>query len=1077
LAASYDERRLARFARRIEELRLWRNALEAPVEDWRFRAGEGGEGRKLCLGDFWPEVDALPVHLTAEARVPEAWRGLPVELELWLGGEGFVRLSNGVTGGLNPFHRTFRVAESASGVETVGIEAEVVSRGMFGSAVAEPRLTHARLVVPEVGVRALERDLSVIAESCEQLGDHETVPLLLDALEEAFAVLSPQWPTASDVTVTRHLQVYENPLGASFMGVPPFAADKVLDANRIGWELWQRPLPPRPLEPLPEGARRAVEEARRLVARRLAEVKERYPPVGRLALTGHAHIDLAWLWPLAETRRKARRTFASVLSLMERYEDFVFNQSSAQLYEWVEGEAPDLFERVKERVAQGRWEPVGGSWTEPDCQVPGGEAFVRQLLYGQRYFEERFGRRSTVAWLPDAFGFSPGIPQLLKGAGLTGFFTHKMKWSEANRFPHDLFLWEGVDGSRVLAHFFENPGADYNGDVAPFDLLGTWRNAGPATKRHGESLFSFGWGDGGGGPSERMLENYARLREFPALPRLRMSRVDDFFASLPREGLPAWVGELYLELHRGTLTSQGRTKKLNREAEHRLLEAEAFAAISALDGTEYPKGEMERLWKTLLLNQFHDILPGSSIHEVYEEAREQLEGVVQGARSLRDEALTAVAGVPGNTPAAVTVANAGLSARPLSVLLPPGSVPEGQVVADATGEALPVQQTGEGTLVHDLERRVPGLGWTTLRILEGVSRGPEVTSGVRAEAVGAGAVLENDCLRVEVGVDGALGRVFDGEMGREVLSGPGNALWAYADKPREWDAWDVDEDYALEGVELPPAESVEVVEGGPLRGAVRVVRRWRDSEVVQTYRLHAGSRRLEIWTEIDWRERPVLLRALFPLNVHARHAAFETMYGAHERPTHRNTSPDAARFEVSAHRWVDLSEPGYGVALLNDGRYGHSAEGNVLGLSLVRSPLYPDPTADLGRHRFTYALYPHPGRWTEAGVVEEAFALNSPLVAVPGGVGGDFGLVVAEGLPLALGGLKVAEDGDGVILRLHEPRGGRGEATLRFGRPVEGLERVNLLEEPEGGPFGIEGGVVRLSVRPFEVVSLRVRFG
>jgi alpha-mannosidase len=324
-----------------------------------------------------------------------------------------------------------------------------------------------------------------------------------------------------------------------------------------------------------------------------------------------------------------------------------------------------------------------------------------------------------------------------------------------------------------------------------------------------------------------------------------------------------------------------------------------------------------------------------------------------------------------------------------------------------------------------------------------------------------------------------LGRVYDKDLGREVLDGRGNLLRAYADKPREWDAWDVDEDYERDALDLPGAESVEVLEEGPLRGAVRVVYRWRDSEVVQTYRLYGGSRRVEVITEIDWRERPVLLRALFPLNVHSRHATFETMYGAHERPTHRNTSWDAARFEVSAHRWADLSEPGYGVALLNDGRYGHSAAGNVLGLSLVRSPLYPDPFADEGHHSFTYALYPHPGHWTGAGVVEEAFALNSPLVAVAasGGASGGFGFVEIEGVALALGSLKLSEDGDGVILRLHEPHGARGESTLHFARPVEGVKSSNLLEEPTDEPVEAEGSALRLAVRPFEVVSLRVRFG
>jgi alpha-mannosidase len=460
--------------------------------------------------------------------------------------------------------------------------------------------------------------------------------------------------------------------------------------------------------------------------------------------------------------------------------------------------------------------------------------------------------------------------------------------------------------------------------------------------------------------------------------------------------------------------------------------------------------------------------------------------VVRGAEKLRDAALRQLAGpaeASEGEEEAVVVANAGLSARPLSVLLPEG-VEDVSGVADAAGKSLPFQGLeGGGTLVHDPGREVPGLGRTTLRLRRGKPGPNPGTAGprVHAEERGGGALLENELLRVEVGADGTLHRVYDKELGREALIDRGNQLWAYTDKPREWDAWDVDEDHELEGEEVTAdGDGISAVEGGPLRAAVRVTRRWRDSEVEQTYRLHAGSRRLEVGTGISWHERPVLLRALFPLNVHARSATFETMYGAQERPTHRNTTWDSTRFEVSAHRWADLFEPGYGVALLNDGKYGHSAKGNVLGLSLVRSPLYPDLLADRGDHRFTYALYPHPGDWTEGGVVEEAFALNSPLVAVSAPTSGGAplsGLVAAEGLPLVLGSLKAAEDGNGVVLRLHEPHGARGEATLRFARPVQSVERVNLLEEPEGEPVAVEGDAVRLSARPFEVVTLRVVLG
>ncbi|BBL79479.1 alpha-mannosidase [Rubrobacter xylanophilus] len=1055
-----DRQRLERFVRRIEDLRLWRNALERPVERWLFSAGGEGAWEPVFLGDRWPRVET-PVFMRAWTEIPREWAGRPVELELWLGGEGFVRLSNGVVGGLNPFHRTFPVTREARGGERVGVEAEVVSKGLFGSHVSEPRLTRAALVVPEGEVRALELDLSVVAEACLTLEDHDAVPHLLEVLREAFSLLEESWPTETGTVVSRHLLGFEDPLGESARSLPGPYRRKIVDLGR-GPEPWSLPSPGRPLEPLPEEAREAVREARRAVAERLAGLRKEHPPAGRVALTGHAHLDLAWLWPLEESRRKARRTFASVLSLMDRYGEFVFNQSSAQMYAWVEEDDPELFARVAERVREGRWEPVGGSWTEPDCQMPSGESFVRQLLHGQRYFRERFGKECSVAWLPDSFGFSPGIPQLLRGAGITGFFTYKLNWNETDRFPHDLFLWEGLDGSRVVAHSFDNPGIDYNGDVVPHDICGTWRNF-RGKRHHPETLFSFGWGDGGGGPSERMLEAYGRLKEFPALPRLRMARVEEFFSALPRKGLPRWVGELYLELHRGTLTTQGEIKRLNRGAEHRLLEAEAFSALAALGGgAAYPLEELGRLWRMLLLNQFHDILPGSSIREVCEEARRQLAKVVSGAIGLRDRALERLSdGGRGSW----TVANAALHPRPLSVVLP-GAGWEG--AEDLCGNPLSAQRVAEGLLVHAPGVRVPGLGLAGLRPAGG-GRG-EVREGVRAEGSGGGAVLENTLLSVEIGADGGISRLYDREAGRDVLAGPANRLVAYADRPREWEAWDIDAEYATGGEELP-AGNAEVVEEGPLRASVRVERRWRSSRVVQTYRLLAGSRRLDVETEMEWHERRVLLRALFPVAVRSHEATFETMYGVVRRPTHRNTSWDAARFEMCAHRFCDLSEPDYGVALLNDGRYGHSALDNVLGISLVRGPLYPDPLADEGVHRLTYALYPHPGDWTRAGVVEEAFALNSSLVAVEGAPREAGGFVEVGGLPLALGALKRAEEGEGFVLRFYEPRGARGRAVLRFGVPPARVRRTNLLEEP-GEELGVEDGAVSLEVRPFEVVSL-----
>lgn len=1067
-----QERRWQRLLRRVEELRTWRNERELPIEIWHFTSAT--VETSLRLGDPWPVVE-LPVIFSAAVEIPQTWAGEAVELELWLGGEGFVRISTGVQSGLNAPHHRFPVLVSAAGGETITIDAEVVPKGMFGSHVDEPRIERAHLVVPALEVRGLERDAAMIIEAVRQLEEHEVAPQLLDALDAGLVELAHDWPSATDTAVTHYIHGLRHAIRTGAATVPPDYAQVALDMRWTNNPLWHVPPPPQPLEPLPAAVIEAVRRARATIAARLEVIKRDYPPVGRIALTGHAHIDLAWLWPMAETRRKARRTFATVLMLMDRFDDFIFNQSSAQVYAWIEEEDPELFAEVRRRVAEGRWEPIGGSWLEPDGQITGGEAYVRQLFYGQRYFERAFGRRSTVAWLPDVFGFSGGIPQLLRGAGITGFFTIKLNWNEANVFPYDLFEWEGIDGSRVTAHMFFNPGFGYNGNIAPLDTVGTWRNF-RGKRQHPESLLAFGWGDGGGGPTEMMLENYPRIADFPALPRLRMTRIEEFYASLPESGLPLWVGELYLEFHRGTLTSQALVKKLNREGEHRLLEAEVFGTIARLSGYVYQGPEIERTWKMLLLNQFHDILPGSSIHEVYQDTHPQLRKVVETASQLRDQALTHIGG-DGD---ALLIGNAGLSPRALSVFVP--ELPAETAVAGPDGRRLPTQPVDGGLLVHDPATNVPGLGWISLVPGGHVDERPGETDGVvRAHEAGDYVGLENEILRVEIGSDGTIATLTDKRLDRAVLTERGNQLWAYVDKPRVYDAWDVDESYECEGDEVRGVVSISVTETGPLRASVRVERAWRDSRIVQTYRLWAGSARFDVETEINWHERAMLLRTRFPLAVHTHEATFETMYGVVRRPTHRNTSWDAARFEVSGHRFVDLSEPGYGVALLNDGKYGHSAHGNVLGLSLVRGPLYPDPFADEGHHHFTYSLFPHPGDWAEAAVTAEAFALNSPLVVAVGSnkTPKSYGFVTVEGIELALGALKPAEDGNGVILRVYEPHGARGTVTLRFAERIRSAKMVNLLEdESEADELAMEGDrQVTIKVRPFELMSLKFEMG
>ncbi len=1064
--------RLSLLEKRRDELNAWRDAFDVPVKDWTFTAGDVTQ--TIQVGDAWPVVDASvkngPVRLEATFELAAFFAGHPVNLELNVGGEGFVQLSNGVSGGLNPYHRSFEVSPRAYGGEELSVTIDAVPKALFGQHNPNPRLERASLVAMHREVRDLVADLDALLGAARALNDHEAVSHLLGVAEKALDSLI--WPSDSGA--------YRARLWQGSMG------------RDMAQSLWNLPGDQPEMQSLEFGALDQISDIRERLQIGIQGLQVRYPNVGRVALSGHAHLDLGWLWPVAETRRKLRRTFATVLGLMERYPEFVFNQSSAQVYAWLEQDDPVMFERVRARVLEGRIEAIGGMWVEPDAQMVGGESMVRQLLYGQRYFESRFERRSTVAWLPDTFGFTPALPQLLLGAGINNFFTTKLNWNETSQFPHDLFWWEGQDGSRVLAHTFKNTfwggeaTGSYNGDFSPESILGTyrdfkgkrlpiWGDRGP------ETLYTFGYGDGGGGPSAPMLEAFERLRNYPALPALEMSRVDELMARLPREGLPVWVGEMYLELHRGTLTTQSRTKKLHREAEHRLLETEVLASLAWVEGAlEYPRATLEESWKRLLLAEFHDILPGSSINEVYQDANSDLQSVLDTAQSTRQTAVEAIAGVGDGW---WVLVNPSLQERPLRVVLP-GAI---GAAFDVNQASVPSQTVEGGVLVSAPNISVPPLG------IVGLSFDPNAFERfdnpiVHIELNKRGAVLENEVLRVTIGEDGTIQNLLDKESQRQVISRPANVIRAFHDLPGAWEAWDVNPQMELEGEPLPAPETIQILESGPLRAALKTERRWRNSSITQIYHLYGGSKRIEIETEIEWNERRTLLRAFFPVNVRAPHATFETAFGAQARPTHRNSPAEAAQFEVSAHRFMDLSEAGYGVSLLNDGRYGHAVLGDTMSLTLLRGSMYPDPQSDLGSHRFTYALYPHAGDWVQADTTLEAFDLNSPLVVARVSTpSARPAFAQLTGVPLTLAALKKADDDDALILRMYEPHGARGLTTLE----VAGLrraERVNLLEDsiegnghagfsPKKGRWlEVEDERVSLEVKPFEVVTLKLYF-
>ena len=712
-------------------------------------------------------------------------------------------------------------------------------------------------------------------------------------------------------------------------------------------------------------------------------------------------------------------------------------------------------------------------WVEPDGNLPAGESWVRQLLFGQRYFQSRFEQEAKVAWLPDSFGFNGNLPQLLLSAGIPYFFTHKLTWNERNPFPYDLYWWEGIDGSRVLAHSFTNPKNGYNADVTAYEVGETWRLF-RGKSFHDCTLLAFGHGDGGGGPTAEMLERFRRFRDFPGLPNLRMGRVAEFYEKIATASLPVWVGEKYLEYHRATFTTQGRVKLLHRQLEHVLVEAETAATLAALGRQKpYPEEAIRRLWQILLLNEFHDILPGSSIHTVYETAHRQLAAALDECSDVRDAALLPDEGNRKQerslNPEGL-IWNLQLDDRPLVAEIT-GEMHGPLRVIGADEKEVATQRLDDGrVLIWANEVLVPGLGALPLRSVPGEPAA--IQSCVQVDP----SALETDILRLEVNSDGTLASLFDKECGREVLAGRGNQLWLFTDIPRQFDAWDIDASYGDEGVEICCDTPPECVETGPLRGAIRVRRRHEQIEIIQDYRLTQGLRIVEIRTRVQWHGRRRFLRAVFPLDIRTHETWAETAFGAVARPTLRNTSWDEARFEMSMHRWADLSEPNYGVSLLNIGKYGYDVRGNVLGISLLRSPIYPDPYADEGDHEFVYAIFPHAGTWRN-GTVQAARRLHSPLrFASLRDPAIQPSLLRLHGDPIELAALKKAEDSNDIILRLYEPHGNRANTTVETAIALQSASVVTILEKT-AHPLTVEKEHrIKLSFRPFQTISVRLEF-
>ncbi|MGY5012927.1 alpha-mannosidase [Streptomyces sp. 900105755] len=962
----------------------------APGEPVPVDEGLAAEPEPIAVGARWGAPWGTS-WFRVTGTVPEEWAGRTVEALLDLGFdenmpgfqcEGLVYRSDGTpVKGLNPRNQWVRVGAPAEGGEQVRLHIEAASNpvildyhpfrptwlGDKDTAGHQPQYTLTRM------------DLAVFDETVWQL------VIDLEVLGELMAELPAD--------AQRRHEILR-------------AVERALDAVDL------------------QDVNGTAAEARSRLAEVLAAPA--VPSAHRISAVGHAHIDSAWLWPLRETVRKVARTTANMTALVEDEPDFVFAMSQAQQWAWVKEHRPEVWARVKKAVAEGRFVPAGGMWVESDTNMPGSEAMARQFVHGKRFFLDEFGIENDEAWLPDTFGFAAGLPQIIRAAGSTRLLTQKISWSQTNKFPHHTFQWEGIDGTRIFTHF--PPVDTYNCSMKGSELAHAARNfKDKGRARH--SLAPTGWGDGGGGTTREMVAKAARVRDLEGAPTVVWETPGQFFAKAEAEypDPPVWVGELYLELHRATLTSQAKTKQGNRRSEHLLREAELWAATAAVrTGFRYPYADLDRIWKTVLLHQFHDILPGSSIAWVHREARATYQRLAAELTGIIDAAQRALAG-EGDRP---LLFNAAPHSR--------GGVPAGGAARE--------QPSGE------------------------------VTVSDRREG---GHVLANGLLRIEIDARGLVVSAYDLDAERETIA-PGtaaNLLQLHPDFPNMWDAWDVDAFYRNAVTDLTQTDELTAGAEG-----VRIVRSFGSSRVTQVLSLQPGERRLLIDTEVDWHETEKFLKLAFPLDVHAERYASETQFGHFHRPTHTNTSWEAAKFEACNHRFVHLEEPGWGVAIVNDSTYGHDVTRSVrtdgdqgttttVRASLLRAPRFPDPETDQGIHHFRHALVPGAAI---ADAVREGWRINLAERRVTGAK--DVApLVTVDNDAVMITAVKLADDGSGdVVVRFHEAHGGRARATLTAGFEVADVTVTDLLERPLPDAPALLGNSVGLRLRPFELVTLRL---
>lgn len=1025
----FEEERIGEILKQLDSLR---NPLSVPQNGWKMHR-TSGETKPSPLNDSgdWTDVTDGIVwggHMeywcfSGRVTVPEAMAGQTVEFVLRTGKEGewdatnpqFTAYVDGaLTHGLDVNHRTVRLSECAE----AGKSYDIYLSAFTGN-----------------------QNFHLYFDAALQTVDA--------AVTEFYYDLSALWQTACMLP----------PESREYLVLMPVMVSAVnaLDMRRTDNEAF----------------RESIAAADSILKK--AFYSEERSSEALAACVGHTHIDVAWLWTLAVTQDKAVRSFSTVIDLMKRYPEYIFMSSQPQLYKYVKLNAPEIFEQIRERVKEGRWEAEGGMWLEPDCNLASGEAMVRQFLHGKRFFMEEFGVEDKIMWLPDVFGYSAALPQIMKKSGIDYFMTTKISWNDTNKMPYDSFWWKGIDGTRVLTHFvptrdYEAPGrmtgkstehyssfcTAYNGYISPCQIKGAWQRY-QQKDLNKEVLVSYGYGDGGGGPTEEQLEMQRRLSfGIPGCPKTRQSTALDFFRRLEQDladkKVPVWTGELYLEYHRGTYTSMARNKRLNRRSEFALANLENHSLMAEkLLGIPYQKSEIYDKWEVLLRNQFHDILPGSSIKEVYDDSLEEYRGILSFTDREDSMRMQKIADGAGGT----------------VVFNPNGQMMSALVKIGDPGTRHNVQLLDDGTALAWAEG-IPSKGYCVL---------PDTEPPMQGALSVTPQCLETPYAVISLNPAGQITSWYDKTASREILQAGrcGNVLMAYEDKPHEFDNWNIYKYYREKGWQVDELIEAKVGETGPYRASLELKWKYMDSVIEETVYIYSFSPRVDFAFCTDWKEDQILLKALFPVEINTSEATFEIQYGNVKRSTAVNTSWDEARFEVCYHKWMDVAEGGYGVSFLNDCKFGVGIEENEVGLSLLRCGRYPNPVADREYHEATYCVLPHTGTWQSAGVVKEAYLLNNPLLAFTGQGDGHLpeklSMASADKRNIMIEAVKKAEDSDETVIRLYEFENTATETEITLPKPAKAVWLCDMLERKQE-LLAENTDKVSIKVAPFEIVSI-----